>query len=154
MTYSVNWLTKIVTIPKADLTVIDAPNEVFELNVLAFWAAIHDIQDGEGITYQTIMASNAPSEIGGVVLQRVVEVINNYKIEFEDGQYQVNLVGANNNILQSRVQNQVSLNPSNSAGAIVVSGGFDSYTEADRIRDNKTHDHAQGIDIRTREKKP
>jgi len=80
------------------------------------------------------MASNAPASIGGVTLVRVVEVINGYKIEFEDGPYQINLVGANNNILDSRVQNQVSLNLSNSAGAIQVSAGAGSFTPDDRTR--------------------
>jgi len=125
-----------VFIPKADLTLLSAAPEIYELDVLAFWAAIHDIQDGQGITYATIMASNAPSTIGGVTLVRVVEVINDYKIEFEDGPYQVNLVGANNNILDARVQNQVSLNPSNSAGAIIVAGGGGSFTPDDRTRLN------------------
>jgi len=137
MAYSVDWPTKTVFIPKADLSLISANPEIYALDVLAFWAAIHDIQDGEGMTYDTIMASNAPSAIGGVTLVRVVEVINAYKIEFEDGPYQVNLVGANNNILERRVQNQVSLNPSNSAGAIIVSGGTGGFTPDDRIRLNR-----------------
>ena len=137
MAYSVDWPSKVVFVPKADLTVLDLANEIYELNVLSFWAEIHDIQDGEGITYDTIMASNAPSDIGGVTLVRVVEVINSYRIEFEDGPYQVNLVGANNNILQARVQNQVSLNPSNSAGAIIVSGGAGGFTSDDRTRLNQ-----------------
>lgn len=137
MSYSVDWPTKTVFIPKADLTLLSGSPEIYQLDVLAFWAAIHNIQDGEGITYASIMASNAPASIGGVTLVRVVEVINDYRIEFEEGPYQVNLVGANNNILDARVQNQVSLNPSNSAGAILVSGGTGGFTPDDRTRLNR-----------------
>ena len=129
MAYSVDWLTKVVTIPKADLTLLSASPEIYKLDMLAFWASIHDLQDDEGITYPTIMRSNAPVTISGVTYVRTVEVINGYSIEFEDGQYQVNLVGANNNLLDARVQNQVSINASNSAGAVQVQG-IDSATLA------------------------
>lgn len=134
MAYSVDWPDKTVFVPKADLTQVSAAPEIYDLDVLAFWAAVHDIQDGEGITYATIMTSNAPASIGGVTLVRVVEIINGYRVEFEEGPYQVNLIGANNNILQARVQNQVSLNPSNSAGAIIISGGAGGFTPDDRTR--------------------
>ena len=145
MAFSVDWPNKTVFIPKVDLTLISASPEIYELDVLVFWASVHDIQDGEGITYDTIMASNAPATIGGVTLVRVVEVINDYQIEFEDGPYQINLVGANNNILQTRVQNQVSLNPSNSAGAIIVSGGTGGFTPDDRTRLNRIDATTQTI---------
>lgn len=105
MAYSVNWLTKVVTIPKADLTVISAPDEIYELNVVSFWENIHDIQDGEGMPYDTIMKSNAPTTFG----PRGVVIINDYRIEFEDGAYQVTLVGANSDIDINRVQNNVSI---------------------------------------------
>lgn len=120
MAYSVNWLTKIVTVPTADLAVV-APG-IYELDVLNFWAEVHEIQDGDGMPYIDIMRSNAPVTISGLTLARTLEVINGYRVEFEDGDYQVNLSGANNNILDARVQNQVSINANNSAGLQVVGG--------------------------------
>jgi hypothetical protein len=123
MAYSVNWLTKVVTIPKTDMALVQASPEIRQLDLLAFWAEVHSIQEGEGLTYLAIMRSNAPVTLAGVTYQRSVEVINGYTIEFEDGAYQVNLIGANNNLLEARVQNQVSLNASNSAGAVVISTG-------------------------------
>lgn len=127
MAYTVNWSTKVVTIPQADLTFVSAG--IYELDVVTFWQAIHDIQDGaDGIAYIDIMQSNAPVVLSGVTYARTVEVINGYTIEFEDGQYQVNLTGANNNILDARVQNQVSINSQNSAG--LISGGFTDAHEA------------------------
>lgn len=123
MAYSVNWATRVISIPKADLVLISASPEVYELDVIAFWAAIHGIQDGEGITYDTIMRSNAPLTLAGQTYVRSVEVINGYTVEFEDGQYQVNIVGANNNLVDIRVPNQVSMVGNNSAGAVVVTSG-------------------------------
>lgn len=103
MAYSVNWLTKVVTVPKSDLTQVS--EGIFDLNVNDFWSAIHDIQDGEGMPYLDIMASNAATSFG----PRGVLIVNGYRIEFEDGSYQVNLIGANSDIEINRVQNNVSI---------------------------------------------
>jgi hypothetical protein len=125
MAYSVNWATKIVTVPKSDMTQLSA--SIYSLDVLNFWAKIHLIQSGEdGLPHLDIMRSNAPVTLGGVTYARSVEVINGYKIEFENGPYQINLTGANNNLLDARVQNNVSINASNSAGMVVASGDSSS----------------------------
>jgi hypothetical protein len=122
MAYSVNWATKVVTVPKADLTVISASPEIYQLDVSQFWANIHGIQDDvAAMPYPDIMRSNAPVVLSGVTYARSVEIINGYRIEFENGAYQVNLVGANNNLIDARVQNNVSLTSSNSGG--LVQGG-------------------------------
>lgn len=123
MAYSINWATRVVSIPKLDLTLVSLSPEVYDLDITSFWAEIHEIQGGPGITYPDIMRSNAPVLLSGQTYSRTVEIVNGYKVEFEDGQYQVNLLGANNNLLDVRVQNQVSINASNSAGAVVVSSG-------------------------------
>jgi hypothetical protein len=131
MAYSVNWVTKVVTVPKADMTQVSA--SVYTLDVLDFWSKIHLIQSGEeGQPHLDIMRSNVPVTLGGVSYARSVEVINGYRIEFENGPYQIDLVGANNNLLDARVQNNVSLNAANSAGLVVVNsgGGGPSLTAA------------------------
>ena len=61
--------------------------------------------------------------LGGLTLSRVVEIIAPYTITFEDGQYAVNLVGANNNIADKTNVNQVSVRSSNSAGMVTVNSG-------------------------------
>jgi len=124
MVYSVNWTTKVVTIPQADL--ISLGGTEYELNVVTFWQNIHDIQDnGDGVTlgapdaikngivYDQIMNSNAPTDFG----PRGVLIINGYKIEFEDGQYTVNLTNANSDIASNLVQNQVSVRDRTVTGA-------------------------------------
>jgi hypothetical protein len=54
--------------------------------------------------------------ISGLTLARVVEIINDFKVEFEDKQYTVQLYGANHNIADVKVPNQVSIVVTNSAG--------------------------------------
>lgn len=120
---------KIIFVPRADLTEVSASANIYEHDMNVFWANLHDIQDGEGMPYVDMFRNNQPVTLSGVTFARILEIINGYTVEYEDGQYQVNLIGANNNILDVRVQNQVSLNPSNSAGAIFVP--FPSYDLGD-----------------------
>jgi hypothetical protein len=54
--------------------------------------------------------------LGGLTYARVIEIINGYTITFEDGQYAVNLVGANSNVGDCVNVNQVSVRSANSAG--------------------------------------
>lgn len=143
MVYTVNWASKIVRIPKIDLALVSASPEIRELDVIEFWQTIHDIQDGEGMPFRDIMRSNAPVTLAGVTYARSVEIINGYKIEFEDGEYQVNLTGANNNLLDARVQNNVSINASNSAG-LVAGGGSGGLTPGQEAKLNQVHDLLYG----------
>jgi hypothetical protein len=56
--------------------------------------------------------------VGAFELARVIEIVNDYTITFEDGQYAVNLLGANSNIADRVNVNQVSVRSANSAGLI------------------------------------
>lgn len=117
MALSINWLTKVITIPKADtLLVQSSPTEIRELSINTFRLGLKDIEDDEGMPYLDTHAHNPPVSVGGVTLARVVEIINGYTITFEDGQYAVNLVGANSNIGDNINVNQVSVRSANSAG--------------------------------------
>ena len=120
MSISVNWLTKVITIPKSDLTLVQSsPNEIYELNLneLRYW--LHDEQDSvEGITNPEIFTHNTEVELGGITFARVIRIINGYTITFENGTYAVNLIGANSNVADVTNVNNVSVRPYNSAGLI------------------------------------
>lgn len=121
MAISVNWITGVIFVPKADTVLVDAgPPEVRELDVNALRLTLRDLEDDpDGRPWPRTHNHNTQLTIGGLTYARVFEIIPPYRIEFEDGQYAVNLYGANHNILDVRVQNQVSLNVSNSAGSTV-----------------------------------
>lgn len=120
MAYSVNWATKVISIPKSDLTLLQStPIEIRELNLNAFRLELKNIEDSEeGIPFPTTHNHNQPVTVGGVTLARVVELINGYTVTFEDGQYAVNLAGANSNVGDNINLNQVSVRASNSAGLV------------------------------------
>lgn len=118
MAISIDWGTKIINIPKADLTLIQSvPTEIRQLNLDTFRLTLKDIEDSAlGMTQPDTHRHNTSVTVGGVVLARVVEIINGYTVTFEDGQYAVNLVGANSNVGDVVNVNQVSVRSANSAG--------------------------------------
>lgn len=99
------------------LLVQSVPTEIRELNINSFRLTLKDLEDDEqGIVRDRTHNNNPPVSVGGVTLARVVELINGYTVTFEDGQYAVNLAGANSNIGDVTNVNQVSIRSANSAG--------------------------------------
>ena len=139
MAISINWATKVIFIPQDYLE--PKGGGVYELDVNAFRLDLRDIEDNEdGIPFQYTHTHNTEVTFGGLTLSRVVQIIDPYTITFEDGQYAVNLVGANNNIADKTNVNQVSVRSSNSAGMVTVSGsgGEGSLTAEEHAQLMKT----------------
>ncbi len=120
MAISVDWNTKVITVPKTDTTLVQASPEIRELDIDTFRLALKDIEDDEGMPFVDTHSHNAEVTVAGVTLARVVSIINGYTITFEDGQYAVNLVGANSNIADVTNVNQVSVRSANSAGLVSI----------------------------------
>ncbi len=118
MAISVDWPNKIINIPRNDLILLQSiPTEIRELDMNSFRLSLKDLEDdSEGISWLDTHRHVAPISVGGVTLARVVEIINGYTVTFEDGQYAVNLKGANTNLADVTNVNQVSVRSSNSAG--------------------------------------
>jgi hypothetical protein len=124
---SINWLTKVIFVPKTELNLIQLPpNEEWELDANFFRLELKNLEDSEeGMVYLDTHRHNTEVVLGGITYARTIEIINGYTIEFEDGQYSVNIVGANTNIVDVVNLNQVSLRSNNSAGLIQsgINGG-------------------------------
>lgn len=118
MAITIDWPTGVINIPKADMTLIQStPTEIRQLNLDTFRLILKDLEDGEeGMPWPKTHNHNTTVTVGGVTLARVVELINGYTVTFEDGQYAVNLVGANSNVGDKVNVNQVSVRSANSAG--------------------------------------
>jgi len=118
MAISVNWPTKEINVPKADMTLVQSsPFEVRELNINTFRLTLKDREDDEeGQPWPTTHEHFTTVTVGGVTLARVVRLINGYTVTFENGAYAVNLVGANSNIGDVVNLNTVSVRAANSAG--------------------------------------
>lgn len=118
MAITVDWPNKIINIPRADLQLIQsAPTEIRQLNLDNFRLELKSLEaSDEGMPWEDTHSHNPPVTVGGVTLARVVEIINGYTVTFEDGQYAVNLLGANSNVGDVVNVNQVSVRSANSAG--------------------------------------
>lgn len=127
MAITVDWPSKVITIPQGDLTLIGGT--LYELDTNAFRLALKDLEDdpAEGMVWPDTHRHNAEVTVAGTTFARVIEIINGYMVEFEDGAYTVRLAGSNNNIFDVEngvlVQNTVQVIAQNSAGLIVVSSG-------------------------------
>lgn len=118
MAISIDWPTGVITVPKADMTLIQsAPTEIRQLNLDTFRLTLRDLEDDpSGMPWPKTHNHNTSVTVGGVTLARVIEIINGYTVTFENGQYAVNLVGANSNVGDVVNVNQVSVRSANSAG--------------------------------------
>lgn len=118
------WGTKIIFVPKSETTVVQTnPTEVRQLDLNKFRNALKNLEDTEeGAPFPPTHQHNTTVTVGGVTLARVIEIINGYTVTFEDGQYAVNLVGANSNVGDVVNVNQVSVRVANSAGLTDMGG--------------------------------
>lgn len=152
MAISINWSTKVINIPQADLTLVSGT--VYEYDVNAFRLELKDVEDGEGMPFLDTHRHNTEIVISGVTYARTLEIINGYTVTFEDGQYSVNLFGANNNVLDVLNRNQVSVSVQNSAGLV---GGANEIAAAvwrrlvtDDTESNSMKDILEKINRRTK----
>ena len=118
MALSIDYTTRIISIPKSDLNLVQSvPFEILELDIDAFRLELKDIEDNTGgVPFVDSHNHFTSVTVGGVTLARVVELINGYTVTFEDGNYAVNLVGANSNIADVTNLNSVQIRAANSAG--------------------------------------
>ena len=126
----IDWGNREIFVPKfASLQIQTIPSEVRSLDLDEFRLALKDLEDSEaGMTFPATHNHNTTVTVGGVTLARVIEIINSYSVTFEDGQYAINLVGANSNVGDVVNVNQVSVRVANSAG--LIAGGIGIPTAA------------------------
>lgn len=120
MAITIDWANKIINIPKSDMTQVQVnPFEVRELDINDFRLILRGLEDDpDGMSFVRTHRHNTEVTLGGDTYARTVEIINGYTVTFEDGQYAVNLVGANSNIGDVVNLNQVSVRSANSGGLI------------------------------------
>jgi len=120
MAVVVDWGNKIISISKSDLELVQvSPTEIRRLDINWLRLELKNLEDSsDGMPMDDTHRHNPPVEVGGVTLARVVEIINDYTITFEDGAYAVNLYGANSNAGDRVNVNQVSVRSANSAGLV------------------------------------
>jgi len=122
MNVTVDPLTYVIYVPQSELTPISG--SLYELDVNAFRLALKDYEDSDiGMGMPATHTHATQVSLSGVTYARTFQVIFPYTVEFEDGQYTVRCVGANHNLADVKVFNQVSLIIGNAAGLQIVTSG-------------------------------
>lgn len=141
MAISINHATKVISIPKADTTFVSTNAttgyEIRSYDEYALMRELADYLDSEaGISLPSAFSHNTNVTIAGVVYARALTFLAPYTITFENGSYQVKLVGGtNNNMLDVLNPNGVSVIAANSAGLQTVATGGSIGPSAAEISD-------------------
>lgn len=150
MALSVDYLTKVISVPQADLTFVSGT--IYKMDTEGYFRAqLMDLWDDEDrIWLDDAFKHNTEVSVAGVTYARVIEMFNGFSVEFiPNSQWTVILEGSNNNIFDVLngilVQNQVQVIPTNSAGLIVNQGQAISDQDkddiADKVWDEANADH-------------
>jgi hypothetical protein len=130
------WAQKIIFVPKGETTLVQlTPTEIRSLDLNVFRLTLKALEaTPDGIVWSDTHAHNGSVTVGGVTLAQVVEILNGYTVTFEDGDYAVNLFGANSNVADVTNVNHVSVRSANSAG-LVTTGGANPLDIANAVWD-------------------
>jgi hypothetical protein len=140
---TIDWATKVIFVPKSFSTLVQiSPSEIRSLDLNAFRVALKDIEDNEdGIVYPDTHRHNTEVTLSGINYARVIEILSPYTVTFEDGQYAVNLIGANSNVADRVNVNQVSVRAANSAGLVNIAEIANSTQATKRLVEGLRADH-------------
>lgn len=138
MAISIDYATKVITIPQADMTLVSG--SVYELDINQFRLNLKSLEDDvQGMAEPDTHRHNTNVTISGVTYARVVEIINGYTVTITpSGGWNVSCTGANHNLAD--VYNNTTgptLLPNNSAGLISVPTGTGGGW-GDLLEDNRT----------------
>jgi len=124
MAITVDWPSKVISIPQDDLTLVTG--SLYEADTEVIRMSLHALSAGEeGMPFPRIFKHNTEVTVAGTTFARTIEIINGYSITFTpDSQWSVRLSGSNNNLFDSENgilnQNQVQVIGQNSAGLVKV----------------------------------
>lgn len=125
-----------IFIPRADMPIVQASPEIRELDVDQLRLELRSLEaSSPGAPWPETHRHQTETLLSGTTFARIVEVLPPYQVEFEDGQYSVRAVGANHNLLDVKVNNQVSLAVFLSSGLInspeIQDASFDGVVTVD-----------------------
>lgn len=113
-----DWPNYIFHVPKDTLPLVQSvPTEIRECSLNWLRLQILALEDDpEAMTFPTVFSHFPEVTLGSLTFAKVMEMLEPYTITFEDGQYAVDLTGANSNFGDRVNVNQVSVRSANSAG--------------------------------------
>ena len=131
MAYSVNWLTKIVTIPLADLTFVSGVNYTLDVDVVHDMLRNEEWKFDSGLWAPAIIEYINTQILSGQVYSPIVKMVNGYTWDVAATDIVISLTGSNTNLLDTYIPgNGISVLANNSAGKITAGSGLDAAQDA------------------------
>ena len=134
MSYSVNWVSKVISIPTADLTLVSGTR--YSLDMADFLDEIRRLEweFTVGLWAPAILDhTNTRYDFAGVNYAPFDDLLNDYTVQFTGVATRVDLLGSNNDIIDVLIPTGVSVVPSNSAGLQIVDVGGGSGASAQEL---------------------
>lgn len=127
-----DWNGQLLHVPKSDLTPTGDPQRfVLDMEWLRF--QLHALEYSEpGETAYRMHTRVAPIPVGSITKPQAISIINGWTLEFEPGDpdpYMVTVVGADTNLSDLVVLNNVSVRAELSTGTVQVSTGSGSGSD-------------------------
>jgi hypothetical protein len=124
MSYSVNWATKVVTVPLTDLTLISGSN--YSLNTGDFWIEMRRLEASpeDGLWTEQVIEYVNTQVLSGITYSAIVKLINSYTWNTDTTNKNIFLIGFNSNLLDTFIPGSgISVLANNSGGKIDAGGG-------------------------------
>jgi hypothetical protein len=133
--FTVNWLTKLVTVPLTDLTLVSGINYTMDVDTAHDEMRRLEWEFADGLWAAQIIEYIDSQLLSGIVYSPIVKMVNGYTWEIDASNINVALVGANTNLLDTYIPSMsVSILVNNSGGKIVTGSGL-SVAEQTQLRE-------------------
>lgn len=133
---TVDWPTKVITIPQANLTLVSGSRYTYSVEQF-FTDLLETFATEEAMVFEISYENSPPVNVGSIQLARVLQAINNYTWTFEDGEYSVELTAGNTNVFDVINKNNVNVFSANSAGLIQVELLVNNTELVRKLMDNR-----------------
>lgn len=131
MAYTVNWITKLITIPQADLTLISGDN--YSLDMADVHSEIRRLEWAltDGLWAPEIINFYPTVTLSGIAKTPTVEFKNDYTVQFGGSNYNVSVSGYDTNMADVLVPgNGINVVFNNSVGKVASGSGLDAGQDA------------------------
>jgi hypothetical protein len=121
MSYSINWLAKVVTIPLSDLAFVSGFNYTLDVDVVHDTLRNLEWNFSDGLWAPAIVEFINTQILSGQVYSPIVKMVNGYTWEVAATDIVISLTGSNTNLLDTYTPgNGISVLANNSAGKITL----------------------------------
>ncbi len=132
MAYAVNWTTKVVTVPLADMTFVSGTN--YSLDASDVWIELRRLEasPSDGLWADQIAEFVNTQVLSGLSYSAILKMINGYTWDTDTTNITISLLGINNNLLDVFIPGSgISVLANNSGGKITVGSGVTQQDKDD-----------------------